>query len=276
MGTLYVIATPIGNLEDITLRALRLLGEVDLIAAEDTRKARLLLNRHNIKNRLTSYYEQNKRSKLPKLIQLLLEGKSVALISEAGMPGLNDPGYELINAAIGQNIPVVPIPGPSVITTALVVSGLPTDQFIYIGYLPRRRNDRKRLLQSLTMERRTIICLETPHRLQASLTDMAEALGDRRVAVCRELTKIHEEVFHGTLSQALKHFCQPKGEFTLIIEGASKEKQKAPVAEAEKLLQQFRSQGLGAKESVLRVTKTLGIPRREAYRLWLKQIETCS
>lgn len=271
MGILYVIATPIGNLEDITLRALRLLKEVDLIAAEDTRKARLLLNRHGIRNRLTSYHEQNKRSKLPALLRLLHEGMDLALISEAGTPGLNDPGYELVGAAIQEELQVVPVPGPSAIITALVISGLPTDQFIYIGYLPRRKPERLKLLQSLSLERRTVVCLETPHRLQAAFPDLVETLGDRKVAICREMTKLHEEFFRGTLSQATKHFTQPRGEFTIVIEGAQEQRSEASAAEAESLLSQFRSQGLGAKESVVRVVAATGIPRKEVYRLWLKQ-----
>ncbi len=273
MGILYVVATPIGNLEDITLRALRLLKEADLIAAEDTRKARLLLNKHGIRNRLTSYHEQNKRSKLPALLRLLQEGMDIALISEAGTPGLNDPGYELIGAAIQQGLQVVPLPGPSAIVTALVVSGLPTDQFIYVGYLPRRQPERVKFLQSVALERRTIVCLEAPHRLRAALTDLARTLGDRKVAVCREMTKLHEEVFRGTLSQAVEHFTQPRGEFTLVIEGAQEQRLEAPTAEAESLLKQLHSQGLGAKESVTCVCAATGMPRKEVYRLWLKQVD---
>lgn len=269
------MSTPIGNLEDITLRALRLLKEVDLIAAEDTRKARLLLNRYGIKNRLTSYHEQNKRSKLPHLLRLLKEKANIALISEAGTPGLNDPGYELILAAIQEDIPIVPVPGPSAIITALVISGLPTDKFVYIGYLPRRHSERKRYLESLSLEQRTIVCLEAPHRLRTALSDLVEALGDRRVAICRELTKLHEEVFRGTLNQALDHFSSPKGEFTLVIEGCTSKPEASPAstAEAERLLQDYRAQGLGAKESVASVSKATGIPRKEVYRLWIKQID---
>lgn len=272
MGILYVVATPIGNLEDITLRALRLLKDVDLIAAEDTRKARFLLNKHGIRNRLTSYHEQNKRSKLPALLRLLQEGMDIALISEAGTPGLNDPGYELIGAAIQQGLQVVPVPGPSAIVTALVVSGLPTDQFTYIGYLPRRHSERSRLLKSLSGEQRTIICLEAPHRLRAALADMSETLGDRKVAMCREMTKLHEEIFRGTLTQALEHFTQPKGEFTLVIEGAQEQRLEAPTAEAESMLKQLRSQGLGARESVAGVVAATGMAHKEIYRLWLKQL----
>jgi len=221
MHVLYVIATPIGNLEDISLRALRLLREVKLIAAEDTRTTRRLLNAYNIKTPLTSYHEHSKRAKLDYLLNYL-EKEDMALVSEAGMPGLSDPGYELIVAAIERGISVVPIPGASAVITALVVSGLPTDQFLYVGFLPRRRGQRQRLLSSIIDEPRTIVAFETPHRLREALSDIEEILGDRRISVCRELTKIHEEIFRGRVSQARKHFVEPRGEFSLIIEGKTR------------------------------------------------------
>jgi len=221
MSVLYVIATPIGNLEDISLRALRLLGEVKLIAAEDTRKTRHLLNAYNIKTPLTSYHEHSKRAKLDYLLDYL-EKEDLALVSEAGMPGLSDPGYELIGAAIERGIPVVPIPGASAVITALVVSGLPTDQFIYVGFLPRRKGQRQHLLGSLVDEPRTIVAFETPHRLRETLDDIEEILGDRRLSICRELTKVHEEIFRGRVSQVKEHFVEPRGEFSLVIEGKTR------------------------------------------------------
>jgi 16S rRNA (cytidine1402-2'-O)-methyltransferase len=221
MSVLYVIATPIGNLEDISLRALRLLREVKLIAAEDTRTTRRLLNAYNIKTPLTSYHEHSKRAKLDYLLNYL-EKEDMALVSEAGMPGLSDPGYELIVAAIERGISVVPIPGASAVITALVVSGLPTDQFLYVGFLPRRKGQRQRLLSSIIDEPRTIVAFETPHRLREALSDIEEILGDRRLSVCRELTKVHEEIFRGRVSQARKHFVEPRGEFSLIIEGKTR------------------------------------------------------
>jgi len=221
MPVLYVIATPIGNLEDISLRALRLLQEVKLIAAEDTRTTRHLLNDHNIKTPLTSYHEHSKRAKLDYLLNYL-EKEDLALVSEAGMPGLSDPGYELIVAAIERGISVVPIPGASAVITALVVSGLPTDQFIYLGFLPRRKGQRQRLLSSIVDEPRTIVAFETPHRLREALSDIEEILGNRRLSVCRELTKVHEEIFRGRVSQAREHFVEPRGEFTLVIEGKTR------------------------------------------------------
>jgi len=210
MPVLYVIATPIGNLEDISLRALRLLREVKLIAAEDTRTTRHLLNAHNIKTPLTSYHEHSKRAKLDYLLNYL-EKEDLALVSEAGTPGLSDHG-----------ISVVPIPGASAVITALVVSGLPTDQFLYLGFLPRRKGQRQRLLSSILDEPRTIVAFETPHRLREALSDIEEILGNRRLCVCRELTKVHEEIFRGRVSQAREHFAEPRGEFSLVIEGKTR------------------------------------------------------
>jgi len=221
MAILYVVATPIGNLEDISLRALRVLREVKLIAAEDTRKTRRLLNAHNIETPLTSYHEHSKRAKLDYLLGYL-EKEDLALVSEAGMPGLSDPGYDLIVAAIERGISVVSVPGPSAVITALVVSGLPTDQFVYVGFLPRRKGQRQRLLRSISDEARTIVAFEAPHRVREALTDIEEILGDRRVSVCRELTKVHEEVFRGRMSQAREHFAEPRGEFSLVIEGKTR------------------------------------------------------
>jgi 16S rRNA (cytidine1402-2'-O)-methyltransferase len=221
VAILYVVATPIGNLEDISLRALRLLGEVKLIAAEDTRKTRHLLNAYGIETPLTTYHEHSKRAKLEYLLGYL-EKEDLALVSEAGMPGLSDPGYDLIVAAVERGISVVPIPGASAAITALVVSGLPTDQFVYVGFLPRRKGQRQRLLGSIADESRTIVAFETPHRLKETLNDTLEVLGDRRICVCRELTKVHEEIFRGRVSQAREHFVEPRGEFSLVIEGKTR------------------------------------------------------
>jgi 16S rRNA (cytidine1402-2'-O)-methyltransferase len=218
---LYVVATPIGNLEDISLRALRVLSEVRVIAAEDTRKTRRLLNAYNIETPLTSYHEHSRRAKFDYLLGYL-EKEDLALVSEAGVPGLSDPGYDLIVAAIERGISVVPVPGASAVTTALVVSGLPTDQFVYVGFLPRRKGQRQGLLNSIIEEPRTIVAFEAPHRLKEALTDIEEILGDRRIAVCRELTKVHEEVFRGRVSQAREHFAESRGEFSLVIEGMTR------------------------------------------------------
>jgi len=218
---LYVIATPIGNLEDISLRALRILQEVKLIAAEDTRTTRHLLSAHDIKTRLTSYHEHSKRAKLDYLLNYL-EREDLALVSEAGMPGLSDPGYDLIVAAIEREVSVVPVPGASAVITALAVSGLPTDQFLYVGFLPRRKGQRQRALSSIVEEARTIVAFETPHRLNEALEDIEEILGNRRISICRELTKVHEEIFRGRVRQAREYFVEPRGEFTLIVEGKTR------------------------------------------------------
>jgi len=269
MPTLYVVATPIGNLEDISLRALRTLREVKLIAAEDTRKTKRLLSAYDIKTPMTSYHEQNKRSKLGYILGQLGEG-DVALVSEAGVPGISDPGYELIVAASQQDIPVVPIPGPSAVTAALSVSGLPTDRFIYVGFLPRKSGDRRRLLESVASELGTIVTFEAPHRLKEALDDILLVLGDRRVAICRQLTKIHEEVFRGTVTQAVKHFSEPKGEFTLVIEG-KKEKEKPQVTgDIMKQLEALQTSGATAKGAIARVASKTGLSKKELYRAWLK------
>ncbi len=221
MPVLYVVGTPIGNLEDVSLRALRVLREVGLIAVEDTRKIRRLLNACDIHAKLTSYHEHSRKAKVEQILGHI-EREDVALVSEAGMPGLSDPGYDLVVTAIDRGILVVPVPGPSAVTTALVVSGLPTDQFVYLGFLPRRKGQRQRLLGSICDESRTMVAFEAPHRLREALADLGEILGDRRVSVCRELTKVHEEIFRGSLSQARQHFAQPRGEFSLVIEGKTR------------------------------------------------------
>ncbi len=265
---LYVVATPIGNLEDISLRALRTLREVKLIAAEDTRKTKRLLITYDIKTPMTSYHEHNKWTKLDYILNCL-EGGDVALVSEAGMPGMSDPGYELVVACAQRGIPVVPIPGPSAVITALVVSGLPTEKFIYLGFLPHKSNGRRRLLKSVTDEYGTIVVLESPHRLLAALHDILLVLGDRKVAICRELTKVHEEVFRGTISQAIEHFTEPRGEFTLVIEGKG-EKDKPQLTEAiKKQLYHMRLSGVTAKEAIAEVARETGLSKKELYRAWL-------
>jgi len=271
MSTLYLVATPIGNLEDISLRALRILGEVRLIAAEDTRRTRRLLSAYKIKTPLTSYHEHNKKSKLSYLLERL-EQEDVALVSEAGMPGISDPGYELVLAAIEHGIPVVAIPGPSVLPTALAVSGLPTNQFLYLGFLPRGKGERKRLLEAISSEPRTIVAFESPHRLLDSLADVCDGLGDRRIAVCRELTKIHEEVFRGTVSQAIAHFSQPRGEFTLVIAGYSGLRAQKELTDyfIKEELRRLRSEGATAREAIAKLAIATRLPKRMLYKAWLE------
>lgn len=269
MSILYVVATPIGNLEDISLRALRVLREVKLIAAEDTRKTRRLLNAYNIKTPMTSYFEHNKLSKLDYILDCLNDG-DVAIVSEAGMPGISDPGYELIKEATKRGIRVIPLPGASAVITALAVSGLPTDRFIYIGFLPNRPAARRKVLESVVTETGTIIALEAPHRLIASLADIRCVLGDRRIAVCRELTKLHEEICRGTVSEAMKHFTTPRGEFTLVIEGAGTSNKPPLTDTIEKELQRMYSEGIPAREAAATMAAATGIPRKELYQAWLK------
>jgi 16S rRNA (cytidine1402-2'-O)-methyltransferase len=268
VGTLYVVGTPIGNLEDITLRAIRVLREVNLIAAEDTRRARTLLTRYDIHVPLVSYFEHSGSDKREAILSALEQG-DVALVSEAGMPGLSDPGYDLIGEAIGRGIPVVPVPGPSALVSALVVSGLPTDSFVYAGFLPRRKSERQQALRALQYELRTLVFYEAPHRLLDSLRDMFLVLNDRKIAVARELTKLHEEVFRGALSDAIAHFEQSgvRGEFTLVVQGADSAIQ--PGYDADEILalgQQLMNEGLSARDAAAEVSRRTGWQRREVYR----------
>ena len=267
MPTLYVVPTPIGNLEDITLRALRVLGEVGLVAAEDTRVTRKLLSRHSIRAPLTSFHEHNKTRKLPELLRRLSD-EDIALVSDAGSPAINDPGQELIAAAAEAGFEVVALPGASAVTTALVASGVPSNGFVFLGYLPRGKSERAALLSELAAEPRTLVAFETPHRLADSLTDIHAALGDRRIAVCREMTKLHEEIFRGAISGAIDRFTHPRGEFTLVIEGSPK----APAAnpeEAKTLLSQSKAEGMTARDAIAAASQATVMSRRELYNLWL-------
>jgi len=220
MGTLYLVATPIGNLEDFSPRAVRILREAGLIAAEDTRVTRKLLSHFDIHTPLTSYFEHNKLTKLETVLAALIKG-DVALVSDAGTPAINDPGYELVRAALGVGHAVSPVPGPSAPVAALAASGLPTDSFLYLGYLPRKSSERLALGDQIANLTHTLILLESPHRLLAALKDLQAALGDRQIAIARELTKVHEEIWRGNISAGREHFTQnePRGEFTLVVAG---------------------------------------------------------
>lgn len=270
MPSLYVVATPIGNLEDLTLRALRVLGEVDVIAAEDTRVTRKLLTRYEIRTPVTSYHEHNRRSKLPVLLDMLKD-KDVALVSDAGMPAINDPGSELVAATSEAGFAVVTIPGASAVTSAIAVSGLDVDSFVYLGFLPRKRAERRKLLEPLAADQRALLAFETPHRLKGALADLLDTLGDRRIAVCRELTKLHEEVYRGVVSGALAHFTQPKGEFTLVIEGGANGAVQQPRGEQDvrDLLTALKADGARAKDAVAQVVRETGLPRSSVYDIWL-------
>jgi 16S rRNA (cytidine1402-2'-O)-methyltransferase len=270
MSALYIVATPIGNLEDISLRALRTLRSVKLIAAEDTRKTRRLLSTYDIRTPMTSYHEHNKWTKLGYILDCLQQG-DVALVSEAGTPGMSDPGFELILAAIERSIAVIPVPGPSVIIAALTTSGLSTTRFVYLGFLPRATGSRHHLLKTVADEPGTIVVLESPHRLQATLKDLLAILGDRRMAVCRELTKIHEEIFRGKISGAADHFIEPRGEFTLVIEGKPVLKARPAITEdLERQLREMRRSGATAKEAIEKLGKETGRSRKELYQAWLR------
>lgn len=232
MGDLYIVATPIGNLQDITLRAIKVLSEVDIIACEDTRKTGFLLTsltRSHLARGLTSqrpqllsYYEQNELQRIPQIITLLKEGQNVALVSDAGTPTLSDPGFKLVREVIKEGVKVISIPGPSAILTALTSSGLPTDKFLFLGYLPKKQGHRRKMLEDIksviSIIKTTIVLFEAPHRLLKTLRELEEVFGDIEIVICRELTKIHEEIRREKISEAIKHFEQvkPKGEFTIL------------------------------------------------------------
>ncbi|HEY8768839.1 MAG TPA: 16S rRNA (cytidine(1402)-2'-O)-methyltransferase [Dehalococcoidia bacterium] len=269
MGTLFLVATPIGNLEDVTLRALNVLRAVSLVAAEDTRTARNLLSHYDIHARLLSYNEHNMRERTPRLLRALETG-DVALVSEAGMPGVSDPGYELTVAALAAGHEVSPIPGASASVSAIAASGLPSRQFTFVGFLPRRSVERRRLFESLAGERRTLVAFESPHRLRRALEDIRAALGERRIAVCRELTKLHEEIFRGTLSEAIEHFAEPRGEFTLVVQGAQEPAAEATDDDLRAELRRLRTLGASARDAAADVARRTGVPRRRVYALSLE------
>lgn len=268
MGTLFLVATPIGNLEDITLRALNVLRSASLIAAEDTRQTQKLLQRYEISTSTISYHEHNKLSRVRDVLSALAVG-DVALVSDAGMPGLNDPGYELVQETLAAGYPVSIVPGASAPVSALVISGLPTDAFLYLGYLPRRSVERRRRLKEVAALTYTLIFLETPHRLLEALEDLQAELGDRPMAAARELTKLHEEVIRGTISQVREHFIQqePRGEFTLVVGGAVEEQ--AEPWDEDQMITALRA-GLAARQPQSQLAAEIaaksGWQRREVYR----------
>ncbi|MQF48602.1 16S rRNA (cytidine(1402)-2'-O)-methyltransferase [SAR202 cluster bacterium AC-647-N09_OGT_505m] len=268
MPSLYIVATPIGNLEDITFRALRVLKNVRLIAAEDTRTTRKLLSHYDIHTPLTSYHNHNKVQKIPVIIKALEEG-DVALVSDAGTPGISDPGLELVRAAVESEVSVVSIPGPSAVITALAASGMYAEHFLFLGFPSRRKGERRELLKSVAKLPYTIVLFEAPHRLRRTLSDLQEVLGNRSMAAVREATKLYEEVFRGTVSQCLNYFSQPRGEFTLIVDGRPKGETPSPL-EAEERLRALLKQELSSREAREQVASETGFQRREIYRMWLK------
>lgn len=270
-GILYLVATPIGNLEDMTFRALRILKEVDLVAAEDTRHSRKLFNHYGVQTPLTSYFAHNEAVKGERILELLQQGKSVALITDAGTPAISDPGFLLVRACREQNLPVTAVPGASAVIAALSVAGLPTERFAFEGFLPPKSSARSKIFKALGEEKRTLVFYEAPHRLVASLTDLISELGaDREVAVVRELTKLHEEVFRGTAGEALAHFEQDRvrGEIVLLLGPAPEQPQQETVREA---LQRWRSEtDLPMREIVKEVARQFGLSGSEVYKESLK------
>ena len=274
-GTLYVVATPIGNLEDITLRALRLLKEVDLIAAEDTRHTRKLLTHYGIPTPLTSYHDHSETEKAPALIAQLQAGKNIALVSDAGTPCIADPGFRLVTEAAEAGVSVVPIPGPSMVTALLSIGGLPTNRFAFEGFLPAKRMQCRKALQRLKQEERTLVFFESPHRVLDMLTDLQDICGDRRIVIGRELTKMFEEVLRGKVSElrAVLEAREIKGEVAILVAGrteSSEPEEARPLAEE---IQELSAQGFSLKDVARIVSETRGIPKREVYALGLRMKE---
>jgi len=275
VGTLYIVSTPIGNLEDITIRSLKVLQAVRIIAAEDTRHTQKLLQHYDIHTPQTSYHDHNKEEKGEILINKLKEGDDVALVSDAGTPGISDPGYYLINRAIEEGIKITPVPGPTASIAALSVSGLPTDSFVFEGFLPARRKTRQKKLRELLAEKRTLIFFEAPHRLLASLKDIEDILGDRRIVLTRELTKVFEEILRGKVSDVIRMLegRKIKGEITIVLEGASKKVDVETTCLEGYLERLIIEEGLSLKEAVSRVSKDLGIPKKRVYKKALEVVE---
>jgi len=267
-GILYVVATPIGNLEDISLRALRILKEVDLIAAEDTRHTRNLLTHYDIHTALTSYHEHNEKTQAAELVEKLRRGENIALVSDAGTPAISDPGYRLVVEALRSGVQIIPLPGPSAVATVLSASGLPTDRFVFEGFLPAKKQERKTRLQSLCAESRTVVFYEAPHRLQESLVDMLHLLGDREIVVAREVSKVHEEYLRGTIGEVIAQLGERevKGEITVVVRGSSGE----PRVSEEELKAEIRGlvdDGVGAKQISELLGKRYRLAKREVYQL---------
>jgi 16S rRNA (cytidine1402-2'-O)-methyltransferase len=270
-GTLYLVSTPIGNLEDITHRAIRVLGEVDLIACEDTRHTRKLLSHYNINTRTISYHEHNERERASELMKLLGAGSNVAIVSDAGTPGISDPGFRVARLAFESGVRVVPVPGPSALVTALVATGLPTDEFFFGGFLPSRSGARRTKLKELEAIPATLIFYEAPHRIAATLKDALEILGEREAVVARELTKVHEEIARGRLSNLAERFCNDKarGEIVLVIgseviaSDVEKEESRPSIGS---LVSTLESEGMDHRAALKKAARALGLTRDEAYR----------
>ena len=275
-GKLYLVATPIGNLEDITLRALRILKEVDIIAAEDTRHTLGLLNHFEISKPLISYYKQNEKSKSEVLINKLLEGKNIALVSDAGTPGISDPGEEIVKCAIENEIEIIPIPGACAFVNALIASGLSSKEFAFIGFLSAIKKDKKEKLEEIKYETKTLILYEAPHKLKATLESIYEILGDRKIVLARELTKIHEEFIRDNVSNILNRIDEIKGEFVILIEGNSESKKDIELSELnnislEKHYEYYQNQGFDKKEIIKKIAKDRNTNKNEIYQYFLNK-----
>ena len=275
-GKLYLVATPIGNLEDITLRALRILKEVDLIAAEDTRHTLGLLNHFEISKPLISYYKQNEKTKSEILIKKLLEGQNVAIVSDAGTPGISDPGEEIVKVAIENGIEIIPIPGACAFVNALIASGLSSKEFVFIGFLSAIKKDKKDKLEEIKYETRTLILYEAPHKLKATLESIYEILGDRKIVLARELTKIHEEFIRDNVSSILERIDEIKGEFVILIEGNSESKKDLELSDLtnkplEAHYEFYLNQGLEKKEIIKKIAKDRNTNKNEIYQYFLNK-----
>ena len=278
MGKLYVVGTPIGNLEDLTPRAARILGEVSLIAAEDTRVTRRLLSHLGIHVPMVSYNEHNQHQRLPALLEDLGSG-DLALVTDAGMPAVSDPGSDLVAQAAAAGFQVEAVPGVSAVTTALSMSGMSGDGFLFLGFLPRKARERRAKLEGLTEATHTLVVFEAPHRLKATLRDILAVLGEREMSVCRELTKLYEEVFRGTASEALAHFSDPRGEFVLVLRGvtptaAASGPTDDQLEEAGQRLASLRKDGVRAKDAVAQVSDALGMTKNRVYQMWVESGRT--
>ncbi|MEN9566407.1 MAG: hypothetical protein RLZZ69_1603 [Cyanobacteriota bacterium] len=276
MGKLYLVGTPIGNLEDMTLRGIRILQEVDLIAAEDTRRTGKLLQHLSISTPQISYNEHNHQTRIQELINRLQQGANLALVTDAGMPSISDPGVELVQAAIAHQITVIPIPGPTAVISALAASGLPTDRFVFEGFLPLKESDRSFRLELFRNETKTIVLYEAPHRILKTLQDLQTVMGERReIVLGRELTKIHEEFWRGSLGQAIALYTnerQPKGEYTLVIKGAAETSLITSKTELKQELQQLLAQGMTRSQASRQLAKLTSLSRREIYNLDLEDL----
>ena len=275
---LYLVSTPIGNLEDVTLRALRVLKEVELIACEDTRHTRRLLDHFGISKPVISYHEHNELKRAGELAERLSRGESIALVTDAGTPGISDPAYRIVVAAIERGVTVTPVPGATAMITGLVASGLPTDSFLFAGFLPGKKQARRARLEQLRSERATLVFYETPHRIREALLDVREILGDRRAAIARELTKLHEQFIRGPVSEIIAHFDanEPRGEMTLVIAGNREDNLKPveSISISEQVDLLARERGLSRSDAIKQAARSRGLSKREAYQLLLGEKES--